>query len=394
VSSPPLRVLVLATTFPARAGDGTPEFVLTLASALQRSGMELTVLVPRVPGSRRSEVVAGVRVRRFAYFPRRWESLADGAIMANLREDRRRLVQVPPLVLGFLVAAWRAVRRGRPDVIHAHWIVPAGVVARLLKLLTGVPYIVTVHGADAYTLRSGLARQVKRSVLREAAATVPVSAAIGDELESLGPIEDPAPMGVDVARIRAEVGERKPEPGRVLFVGRLVEKKGVDVLLEAVARMDTLHLVVAGGGPLEHELRDQARRLAVESRVEFLGTMPHAQVMLQMARASVIALPSVVGAGGDQDGVPVVLAEAMAAGVPVVASDLGGLADHVEDGVTGRVVPAGSVEGLAAALLDLVSDPAEARRLAASASTYVEVALGIDVVRTRYIEILDAAVAP
>src|SRR5882762_7526555 len=119
----PLRVLVLATTFPARAGDGTPEFVLTLSGALVEGGAQVTAVVPRVPGSVTSEVVDGVRVRRFAYFPRRFEGLANGAIMPNLRAQRWRWLEVAPLIVAFLLAGVRQVRRERPDVVHAHWIV-------------------------------------------------------------------------------------------------------------------------------------------------------------------------------------------------------------------------------------------------------------------------------
>ena len=178
----PLRVLVLGTTFPAVAGDGTPEFVLTLSAELAALGHEVTAIVPRVPGAASAELLDGVRVRRFAYFPRRWETLADGGIAANLHARPGRWIQVPALVFSFLVAARREARRSDPDVVHAHWVVPAGTVARLLRR----PYLITVHGADVYTLRAAPLGWIKRWTLRGAAATVPVSRAIGDELRRLG----------------------------------------------------------------------------------------------------------------------------------------------------------------------------------------------------------------
>src|SRR6185312_4139905 len=145
----PLRVLVLSTTFPVVAGDGTPEFVLTLSSELVRRGHLVTVLVPRVAGAADQEVVHGVRVRRFGYFPRRWENLAEGAIMPNLRQQPSRWLQAPSLVVAFWWAARREARRTQADLVHAHWVVPAGVIARVLRR----PYLITAHGADAYTLR-------------------------------------------------------------------------------------------------------------------------------------------------------------------------------------------------------------------------------------------------
>lgn len=384
-------MLVLATTFPARPGDGTPEFVLTLSAALARGGADVSVLVPRVPGAAAAETIEGMSVRRFAYFPRRWEDLAHGAIMANLRQRRSRWLQVLPLLIAFQIAALREARRHKPDIVHAHWIVPAGIVALVLRVLTRTPYVVTAHGADAYTLRSGAALRLKRAVLRRAEATMPVSSAIGQELSALGSVTEAVPMGVDVERIRGEVGERRPEPGRVLLIGRLVEKKGVNVLLSAAAVVPDARVVIAGDGPIAADLKAQAADLGIAERVEFLGQCTRAEVMAQLARAAVVALPSQVGAGGDQDGVPVVLGEAMAAGVPVVASELGGLGEHVVDGVNGLLVEPGSVTELADALRRLIDKPEYAAELAASACERMAGSLDLDHVAARCRSILDAA---
>ncbi len=390
-SAEPLRVLVLATTFPARAGDGTPEFVLTLSSSLVEAGADVLAVVPRVPGADKVDEIEGVRVRRFAYFPRPLEGLAHGAIMANLRAHRWRLAEVPTLLAAFQGAALQEVRRFRPDVVHAHWVIPAGLAALATQRATGVPYIVTAHGADAYTLRSPTALAAKRAVIGRSAATVPVSKAIGEALAPLGALEEPIPMGADIGRIVDEVGVRVPEPGRVLFVGRLVEKKGVDVLLRAAAQVPSLSLVVVGDGPSRDDMEALARDLGIRRRVQFLGQQSRAGVMAEMARAAVITLPSQVGAGGDQDGTPVVLGEAMAAGVPVIVSDLGGLAEQVTAGQTGLVVRPGSVEDLADALRRAEANPGEAARMAARAREQMVGAIDLASVGQRYLGLLRAA---
>lgn len=395
MSGPPetdrLRLLVLATTFPRRAGDGTPEFVLTLSAALAAAGVDVHAVVPRVPGAAEREVVEGVHVRRFAYFPRRFEGLAHGAIMANLRDQRWRAAEAPPLVAAFAAAARREARRVRPDVVHAHWLVPAGLVALGLRRTAGIPYVVTAHGADAYTLRSPATARLKAAAMARAAATVPVSIAIGEALAPLGTVADPIPMGVDVARLAADVGPRAPEAGRVLFVGRLVEKKGVDVLLRAAAAVPEVAVVVVGDGPSRGSLEASAREQGLEDRVRFLGQQDRAGVAAELARAAVVALPSQVGAGGDQDGTPVVLGEAVAAGVPVVVSDLGGLSEHVEDGRTGWVVPPGDADALAVALRAAVADPELAAHRAAAAREAMVGALDLDSVARRYRAVLEAA---
>ena len=387
----PLRVLVLATTFPAHSGDGTPEFVLTLSSGLAAAGAEVTAIVPRVPGAAPEEVMDGVRVVRFSYFPERWEGLADGAIMPNLRADPKRWAEAPPLVGRLYQAAAKEVRRQRPDVVHAHWIVPAGLVARALHRRYAVPFVVTAHGADAYTLRGKGPSRLKATALQAASSTVPVSEAIAAELAPLAPVEAPIPMGVDGPRIRDEVGDRQPEPGRILFVGRLVEKKGIDVLVRALADVPGGRLVVVGDGPQRAELEALVGRLDLSDRVTFLGQCAREEVMAELARAAVVAIPSQVGAGGDQDGTPVVLGEAIAAGAPVVVSSLGGLAEHVTDGESGRVVAPGSADELAAALRDLLADPSAADRLAATALARFDGTLDLASVADRYRKILDGA---
>ena len=387
----PLRVLMLATTFPAQAGDGTPEFVLTLSSGLVGTGAEVTAVVPRVPGGVPTEVMEGVRVVRFGYFPERWEGLADGAIMPNLRAEPWRWAEAAPLVWRLYQAATREIRRHRPDVVHAHWVVPAGLVASMLHRRHGLPFVVTAHGADAYTLRGSATSRLKKAALSVASATVPVSEAIAAELSPLAPVAPPIPMGVDGHRVRAEVGPRRPEANRILFVGRLVEKKGIDVLIRALPALPEAHVRVVGDGPQRAELETLVAGLGLGPRVTFLGQCDRSEVMLELARASVVAIPSQVGAGGDRDGTPVVLGEAVAAGVPVVVSALGGLAEHVIDGVSGRVVAPGSVADLAGAIGEVLADPAGADRLARAALERFDGSLDIASVAARYRKILDEA---
>jgi len=128
------RLLVIASTFPVGAQDGTPAFVRDLALEASRE-FDTEVLVPRVPGGERHEAAGALSVRRFGYFPRRYEDLADGAILENLRARRVRWLQVPAFVLAEAFALRRAVRRHRPDVLHVHWMIPQGIAALVVVLL-------------------------------------------------------------------------------------------------------------------------------------------------------------------------------------------------------------------------------------------------------------------
>ena len=350
------RLVVVASTFPAHAGDGIPAFVRDLSLRLGQT-FETVVLVPRVPGAPRRERLDDIEVERFPYFPRRWETLADGAILENLRERRTRWLQVLPFLVGESLHLRRLIKRHDPDVLHINWIVPQGLVA--LAVGRGIPWVVTTHGADVYAMGDPITRRFKRAILRRAAAVTAVNADMRDRLVRAG--ADPATAfvqttGADVQQFRSLAGGRTPIPGRILFVGRLVEKKGLTVLLDAVRRLPEdldWSLEAAGDGPLRQQLEQQAADLP---GVSFRGSASREQLAAAYAEASVVVVPSVPATSGDQDGLPIVLLEALGMSRAVVASDLPGLNEALTDGETGLLVPPGDVDALAAALARVLRD--------------------------------------
>lgn len=380
------RLLVLASTFPASESDSAPAFVRDLA-AFESMHYDTTVLVPSVPGGAAREQTHGVSVRRFRYFPRRWEDLADGAILENLRTRRSRWLQVAPFFVAEILAVRRLVRETDPDVLHVHWIIPQGVAALVAK--GECPMLLTTLGGDLYGLRDPLTRRLITAVLRRTAAVTTMNEDMRDRVIQLGASPGQVsvlPMGADVDGIRQLASGVQPVAGRILFVGRLVEKKGAAVLLAALrlpaAEGYELHIV--GDGPLRQELQG----LAVGLRVTFLGALHRAELAKEYASASVVVFPSVLASSGDQDGLPVALLEAMAAGRPVIASALPGLADAVEDGLSGRVVPSGDAQALAHAIGSVLSDENEARRLGRGASERAD-AYSVRSIGERYIALLD-----
>lgn len=389
------RVLVLATTVPAREGDGTPAFVLTLAQALSHDN-EVTILTPRVPRCAARERSGDVEIRRFRYFPRRFERLAAGAIMPNLAAEPWRLLEVPPLLLGFFWSSVREIRRRRPDVIHAHWLLPCGLLALALHRIFGIPYIVTGHAADVFRFRGAPFRTLKRAVLAKAAVVSLVSAETAEVL-GISPEEAErlvVPMGVDVDRIQAEVGARAPESGRFLFVGRLVEKKGLDVLLRALAELPDGRLVVVGDGPARPMLEELAAELGLSERVTFAGQQGGDEVAQELRLAHALVVPSRVARDGDADGTPVVMCEGMAAGVPLIASRLGGLSEHIVSGQNGLLIEPDDPRALAEGLRHVLAEPETASSWAEAARQGMRDQLDIRVTARRYQEFIDAALKP
>jgi glycosyltransferase involved in cell wall biosynthesis len=378
---------VLGSTYPRQPGDGTPGFVRDLAIAESES-YDTTVLVPSIPGAvGSSDDDHGLRVRRFRYFPRRWEDLADGAIIENVRTRRSRLLQVPPFLIFETAAIRRLVRHERPDVLHVHWLIPQGVAALIAARRT--PKLVTTLGGDLYGLKDPVSRWLIRRVLANADAVTAMNSQMRELLIELG--ADPAstfvvPMGADTEAVRAVAGRQERRPRRLLFVGRLVEKKGLAHLLDALRQLDVadVELRVAGDGPLRAQLEAQAAGLPVT----FLGALDREALSAEYGQAAVAVFPSVPAASGDQDGLPVALIEAMSAGCAVLVSDLPGLADAVEADRSGLVVAAGSAAQIANGIARLLADDALRSELGAAAGKRAE-EFSVAAVGRRYRSLLD-----
>jgi glycosyltransferase involved in cell wall biosynthesis len=270
-------------------------------------------------------------------------------------------------------------------LVHAHFAPDAAYALPLARAL-GVPLIVTLHGfdvtrADASLLASGRAPLiwsvlVRRALQREAAAFVAVSQSIANRALERGFPADRLhvlPIGVDLAALTP--GDEH-DPGLIVLAGRLVEKKGVGIALQALAilvqRGLDVRLRIIGDGPLRRPLETQARTLGVSHRATFTGALPHAATLAEIRRAAVVIVPSLRARDGDEEGLPTVLVEALACGVPVVASDSGGAREAVSDGAEGFLVPPGDAAALAARIKQVLTTPDLRPRLSTQARRTAE----------------------
>ena len=262
------------------------------------------------------------------------------------------------------------------DHMHAHFGTIATTVARLAARLSGISYSFTAHARDIF--HESVDRDRFREKLEDAAAVVTVS---DYNLDYLGSHYGTASErvihinnGLDLEQFSySGPGERPP---LVLGVGRLVEKKGFDYLIRAFAGIAEntpgACCEIIGGGVLEEALRAQISRLGLEGSVRLLGPQPQSEVRRKMSQASVIAAPCIVASDGDRDGLPTVLLEAMAMGTPIVSTDVTGIPEILDDGVTGLEVPQRDPEALAAACTQLLQDAALRQKLAEQARAVVE----------------------
>jgi glycosyltransferase involved in cell wall biosynthesis len=265
--------------------------------------------------------------------------------------------------------AWLASRLERhdPRLVHAHF-GPDGLAALDLARRLRVPLVTTLHGYDVSRttwalLMSGRVSWLRyalgrRRLIREGDLFLAVSDAVRRLAVGAGyPAERTMThyLGVDLAAFPVGHGDRE---ATVLHVGRLVEKKGTGVLLDAFARVraaqPAARLVIIGDGPLRGSLEALADRLGLGEAVRFLGSQPHASVAEWMRRAAVLAVPSVTARDGDAEGLPTVVMEAAASGLAVVGSDHSGIPEAIDDGRSGFVVAEGEALPLARSLTELL----------------------------------------
>jgi glycosyltransferase involved in cell wall biosynthesis len=389
-------LLVLTSTYPRWAGDTEPAFVHELCRRLAPS-FKLSVLAPHAPGAKLYESLDGVQVRRFRYLPDRWETLCyEGGIPAKLRREPWRAMQLPFFLVALFGAAFLEIRRRRPAILHAHWLIPQGVVAALFKVLLPDPpaVICTVHGADLYTQRGVVARALKTWALRRIDKLTLVSPSMLPLVLELGASKhriEVASMGADLKTRFVPAGGAR-EDGRIVFAGRLVEKKGVHLLLEALAliapRRPHLRLVIAGDGPERTPLQQCAGELGLTDRTEFIGAISQERMAALYQSAAMAVFPFVAAAGGDQEGFGLVVVEAQGCACPVIASDVPAVRDTIIDGETGLLVQSGNVADLATRIEFLLDNPELALRLGTNGRRSAVERFDWDAVAARYLRIL------
>ena len=383
-------LLVLASTYPRWANDPEPGFVHQLCRRLAQRFTVIAV-VPDAPGADPSGLFEGVQVVRYRYAPRRLQTLVNnGGITTNLKLHRWKWLLLPSFVLGQWIAARRVLLHQRVDVVHAHWLVPQGLVARWLRR----PYLVTSHGGDLFGLRGAVLAALKRYVAHYAAAMTVVSHAMQDEARRLrihAPTLSVVPMGVDLKE-RFTPPELPRSTDELLFVGRLVAKKGLRILLQAmpliVAQRPSVRLTIVGFGPEEPALRRQVDALGLAREVRFEGPVPQDRLPGLYRRAALFVAPFVSDSSGDQEGLPVALMEAIGCGCPVVVGKVQGLGDLLGEAADAICVDPTDASALANAVLDSLADPCQAQARAATIRTNAVAWVDWEAVAGRYGDLL------
>lgn len=359
-----MHVGVVTTSYPRFSGDAAGGFVHELNLYLRRCGHRVTVICAGDGVAKSHELLDGIEVHRLSsslFF----HGGAPDALSSGLRSEPLLTLLRAGWFSGSLLAQC-AERLRDCDMLISHWLVPCGLLATLCQGQRR--HVAIAHSSDIHLLRRLYAQSLvrwlaKQTRLMYSAAHLRVDGAPGDVVA----------MGVTVSDFAAtdEVRQKARQTVRqtlgcatktVLFLGRLVPVKGVPVLIDAMAELASevpVELIVAGDGPERSKLEAQARRHGLS--VRFVGPVFGTEKQTLLWAADALVLPSLQLADGRTEGAPVVLWEALAAGCPVVASRVGGVADQLQ--TAGLLTEPGDVASLVCALRQVLTDDRTARRL-------------------------------
>ena len=395
-----MKICMIASTYPRFDNDGAGRFNRSLAEALSRLGHEVHIVVPYHPAIEPYETP--VHIHLFRYPGAEYWSVMG---YANAMDSDRSLKwQAYLLILPFLFKGAstlsRLLKQHDFDVIHSHWVLPNGPIGLLGKVRTHSPLFVSLHGSDIYFARKNpIFSAVARCVFRHAQGVTACSPELYQSAIEMGASPDSTrlilwgadPEAFDSHRETSLVREQlelEKDAQVLLTLGRLVGKKGFDVLVRAMpsvlASFPKTYCIIVGDGPEGPHLQRLADQLGVLDHLRFPGFIPWNRVPEYLHISELFVAPSMHDKG-NLDGLPTVILEAMAAGRPVIASNVAGIPLAVVHDKTGLLVPERDEEALARAICHLLQDARLRDRLGEAGRARVHDELNWDQVAQQFV---------
>ena len=370
------KVLVIGSVYPRFHEDAEVPWLRTSIAHLKKAGLDIQVLAPAYKGLKSHEI-DGIKVNRFRYAPANWEMLTheEGAPSKMASKPWLQLLAIPYIISGFFKCI-KICRKFKPDIIHAHWPFPHAYIALGAAKLFRIPLVLNFHGAELLLIRKKKwVKPLLKFAIGQAQAVFANSSFTASKIKALRNVDvEWSPYGTTL-----EFGNRNSEFGmephpingkfKILFVGRHIERKGICYLIEAAKHLprDQFEIRIVGVGDLTEELKKLASESATPNSAEiiFTGKLSPEALANEYRTANVFTLPAIVDSKGDTEGLGVVLIEAMELGLPIVASNVGGIPDVVVNGVSGILVPEKDPEALASAYKRLAAEPELVKQLLA-----------------------------
>ena len=381
-----VNVCILTSSFPRSEEDSAGPFVYQLATALAGKGLNIKVLCPHDQGIAFRESRGNLAITRFPYFyPTQYQRLCYGnGILPNLKKSLLARCQLPFFIMAQILYCLKFVNKNRFDIIHAHWSLPQGLTGIICKRISKIPCIITLHGSDVHGLKYPGLKWLNAKVINWSDACTANSSETARMAQHITMKDDivVVPMGVDPRFLSAGLGRNVQRPSsrvedrRILYAGRLIDLKGVDYLIRALPAVlkeyPETRLMVVGSGPMKDALINLSTRLNLSDKVDFIDAVPREKLLEYYLSAGLFVLPSIVNDKGETEGLGVVLLEAMACGVPVVGSAVGGIPDIIKDEKTGLLARPKEPDSLAEKITRIFSESSLRRKIVENGYKLVE----------------------
>jgi len=364
-----IKCLILVSNFPRNSSDASG-WITDFVDQLNTQKFKLYILTPHSLGAKDREMRDRIQISRFKYFyPLRCQKLAyGGGIADNISKSNLAKIQVPLFVIAEFISAINIIRKEKIDIINSHWLIPQGFVGAICKKIFGVKHIASVHGSDINLIATSRALKKLFKFIAKNTDQIIVNSVftkqkvlmVNDQLESKIQI---IPMGVDMVKLnKIPLKDSQKIINAhyvILTVGRLIPLKGVNYLIRAMSHVivnyPTAKLVICGEGSEKVNLIKLVSELNLKDNVIFTGHVSNDRIAQYYHSADIFVLPS-IRIDGFEEGLGVVLLEAMACGVPVIGSNTGGICSIIDDGYNGFLVAEKSPEDLAEKIGTLLSD--------------------------------------
>ena len=380
-----MRIVYISTAFPRNKNDRINPWLFEAIKRLIKENHEIVVFTSSYKGIKQKSL-DGIKIYRFRYLPKRFEILThDVAVPERIKMGfKYKLMVLPYIIFGFLNSLYFSLKE-RFDIIHVHWPFPHIIFGIVMKIIKNKPLICTFHGGEIIFLEnlSDILKKFFISLLRFSDFFTCNSNFTKNKLLKLtkGTLKDKiyiVPFGITVEKREKENFKSKKENKniRILFAGRLIERKGVHVLLKAFKKVleivENVELIIAGDGPLRKKLEELAFELKIREKVVFKGHLSKKELEEEYKNADIFVLPSIHDEKGDTETLGVVLIEAMEFNIPVIATNVGGIPDIVKDGYNGILVPEKDEDALKDAIIKLIKDENLRKEFSKNAKKYIK----------------------
>lgn len=357
-----MKIAVVTSSYPRFEGDGIAPFIKSISESMHNRGHVIKVLAP-FDCEVQPDTVSPFPIHRFKYaWPKKHHILGHAqSLKADVSLRFLVFLYLPFYLLASILGLIKLCKSVQAEIIHAHWVLPMGLPAAIVSKLLKIPLVISLHGSDIYISdKNVIFRGIARWVFSQSEYVTACSPELMDRAVKINPniIAELYPYGADPMKFRPSVnkmdirekyGWHKDEI-IISTIGRFVYKKGFEYLIRTIPKLSHNHhkirFVIGGSGPLENEYRTLISELGVEHIVSIPGLIPWGDVSEFLSASDIFVLPSVRDKGGNLDGLPNTLVEAMACGLPVIASNIGGVCLIIENEINGFLTEPENIEQL------------------------------------------------